>query len=250
MTSDTEIIGQTFPTIIFTLSAPIQVAIVLYLLYRQIEWLCFVPIGVMFVIMPISGLLGAKMYYYFEASQKARDERIKAVNELTYAIRIVKFYTWEKAFEKKIAELRREELSLLRSVYMWATAMYGILLTAPDMSTAVTFILYGLFNQPEISVLFTSLNLLDQVIIFLPSPSTLHLSSFTLHSFTLPSSLPRPLLPSLHPISVSCTFIPVLPRPSPSPHHCLVKRMSNSQYSFVWRLSYSPRRLRISHNFW
>jgi hypothetical protein len=62
------------------------------------------------------------------------------------------------------AKLRKKELSRLRSVYMWATALYGILSIAPDLSTAITFIIYGLlYPVPDISVLFTSLNLLDQV---------------------------------------------------------------------------------------
>eukprot|EP01127_Copromyxa_protea_P009587 TRINITY_DN2277_c0_g1_i1.p1 TRINITY_DN2277_c0_g1~~TRINITY_DN2277_c0_g1_i1.p1 ORF type:complete len:1277 (+),score=324.69 TRINITY_DN2277_c0_g1_i1:241-3831(+) len=164
MTSDTEIIGRNMPTIIFSISAPIQVAAILYLLYQQIEYLCFVPVGVIVLVIPITGVFGIKVYQYFEESQKSRDARIKAVNELTYAIRIVKFYAWEKAFEEKISKLREVELDALRSVYLWATAMYGLLSIAPDLATAVTFVLYGIINPiPDISVLFTSLNLLDQL---------------------------------------------------------------------------------------
>lgn len=62
MTSDTELVGQTLPMMIFSVSAPIQVAVILYLLYRQIQYLCFVPIGVLFVVIPIAALLGAKVF--------------------------------------------------------------------------------------------------------------------------------------------------------------------------------------------
>jgi len=93
MTSDTEIIGQSLPTVSFTVTSPIQLAILLYLLYRQIGFLCFVPVGLLVIVIPLSGFFGVKLYGHFEASQKARDARVKLVNELTYSIRIIKFYT-------------------------------------------------------------------------------------------------------------------------------------------------------------
>jgi ATP-binding cassette subfamily C (CFTR/MRP) protein 10 len=43
------------------------------------------------------------MYSFFGEAQAARDSRVKLVNELVFAIRVVKFYAWEKAFEEKIS---------------------------------------------------------------------------------------------------------------------------------------------------
>jgi hypothetical protein len=63
MTSDTELIGNTLPTFIFAISTPIQMAIVLYLLYQQIGVLSFVSVGLLILIMPIAAVFGIKVIF-------------------------------------------------------------------------------------------------------------------------------------------------------------------------------------------
>jgi ATP-binding cassette subfamily C (CFTR/MRP) protein 10 len=80
-------------------------------------------------------------------------------------IRVIKFYSWEKFFLKKIDLVREKEITQLRAkkyldagcVYFWATT--------PILMSVLTFITYAqLGNTLTASKVFTSLALFNMLI--------------------------------------------------------------------------------------
>ena len=47
---------------------------------------------------------------------EARDERTALMNEILAGIRMLKFMAWERSFQKKVLDVRKNELSWQRSV--------------------------------------------------------------------------------------------------------------------------------------
>lgn len=141
MTSDTEVISNSLPLIAYSITTPVQLCIVLYLLWGQIGPFCFVPIGVLLFVMPFAACLGAKvqtlhrsftlrhwvlclelileMYGLYDECQAAKDGRIKLVSELVSSIRVVKFYAWEEAFLKKIGPLSQSLHHCPSELILW-----------------------------------------------------------------------------------------------------------------------------------
>eukprot|EP01084_Bolivina_argentea_P028757 53399_1 len=116
---DVRKIRDVFPYCWMLISAPWQITLAVYLLYQQIGWSVFIGIAAnVIVLTPIQVGIGIKARTIQQQVQKVKDKRIKVVNEVFGSMKIVKMYGWEKSFGHKIAEIRREELKLLKC-YIW-----------------------------------------------------------------------------------------------------------------------------------
>ncbi|XP_049850714.1 ABC transporter C family member 8-like [Schistocerca gregaria] len=157
MSTDSQLILDTFPQFIFGAVAPIQLAITLGILYSYIGLYSLVPLGVLIsVLIPfvcVSKFVPRARY----ASQKAADIRIKLVNEFIMAIRIVKYYAWEKPFLSKIDQARESEIKSLRWAAQLRAILISMLLSFPVLCLSVTLFLYTFsITDPDISLIFTS----------------------------------------------------------------------------------------------
>ncbi|KFM64287.1 ABC transporter C family member 13, partial [Stegodyphus mimosarum] len=96
---------------------------------------------------------------------KAKDKRIKLMNEILYGIRTIKMNTWESIFYEKLKAARHEEVKFLKKrkyldalcVYFWATT--------PVVMSFLTFTVYtSLGHTLTASKVFTSIALFNVLI--------------------------------------------------------------------------------------
>ncbi|GFU20326.1 multidrug resistance-associated protein 7 [Nephila pilipes] len=146
-------------------SLPLQVIIALVLLYQQLHY-CFI-IGVLFMILiiPINQVVAKKIACFSTLMMKAKDKRIKIMNEIISGIRIIKMNTWEKIFCKKLEGIRYEEVKYLKKrkyldalcVYFWATT--------PVLISFLTFTVFALLGYKLTAAkVFTSIALFNILI--------------------------------------------------------------------------------------
>lgn len=83
-----------------------QLVVVLALLYQLLYGYAFAGFAVLALLLPLNGWAVAGM-------QKARaemivktDTRTRLLNEVLQAIKVVKFYAWERSFQKRIDDAR------------------------------------------------------------------------------------------------------------------------------------------------
>ncbi|KAG1223958.1 hypothetical protein G6F68_020216 [Rhizopus microsporus] len=91
----------------------------------------------------------------------ATDKRLKLMNELLSAIRIVKFFAWESEFKKRIIKARDDELSAIRSrlmMFMWILNAWFVI---PIAIMVTVFYVYTESNSLNASVAFTALALFN-----------------------------------------------------------------------------------------
>lgn len=86
---------------------------------------------------------------------------------------MIKNYAWERAFEKKVTEIRDKELIILKQLaYIVAIGFTVALMAAPTMQPVVIFYTYvRLGNQLDAAKIFTSIslfNLMQMPFAFLP----------------------------------------------------------------------------------
>lgn len=112
------VLPQTFLFIM----TPLQLIAIMVLLWRQIGPYSLISLGFLIIVMPFAGLAGKKMFGLFGERQAASDVRVKLITELVQAIRIVKYYAWEKPMGDNIEKARKHELHMLRRVFNWAGA--------------------------------------------------------------------------------------------------------------------------------
>ncbi|OWK61874.1 Multidrug resistance-associated protein 1 [Lonchura striata] len=100
-------------------SAPLQVILALYLLWRV-------------------------------AQMKSKDNRIKLMNEILNGIKVLKLYAWELAFREKVLEIRQKELKVLKkSAYLAAMATFTWV-CAPFLVALSTFAVYVMIDKNNI----------------------------------------------------------------------------------------------------
>jgi len=146
-------------------SLPFQVAVSLYLLYRQLG-LSFLA-GLVFAILliPVNRWIAIKIGSLSTTMMEHKDARVKLISEMLSGMRVLKLQAWEGVFNTKVDNIREKELTSLRGrkyldalcVYFWATT--------PVLISILTFTTYALLgHRLTAAKVFTSLALFNMLI--------------------------------------------------------------------------------------
>ncbi len=85
----------------FSICAPFQIAVCLFLIYQQVGASTFVGLGYTIITTPIIGFIFGVIGRMRQQKMRFTDARVKMMNEVLAGIRIIKYYAWEKAFVLK-----------------------------------------------------------------------------------------------------------------------------------------------------
>ncbi|XP_076255885.1 ATP-binding cassette sub-family C member 4-like isoform X1 [Rhynchophorus ferrugineus] len=111
--------------------APIELFVILYLLYTNVGWTGLPGVGILLCFIPFQMWMGKKTSLYRLRTAIKTDERIRVMNEIISGIQVIKMYTWEKPFAHIVEVIRRSEMSEIRknSVIKALTMSLNIFLT-------------------------------------------------------------------------------------------------------------------------
>lgn len=115
----------------------------------------------MILLQPLTYLLGKKFQRAHQRCMSFTDKRIKLMNELLNAIRIVKFFAWEEEFKTRIVETRDQELKAIRSrlyMFMYISVTYFMI---PITIMITVFFVYTRSNTLTASTAFTGVALFN-----------------------------------------------------------------------------------------
>jgi ABC-type multidrug transport system fused ATPase/permease subunit len=115
-------------------SGPFQIALALYFLYQELGPSLFAGVSFMLIMIPLNTWLANLDARYEKEQMENKDRRMKFIDEALNGIKILKFYAWEKIFDKKITEVRDKELAVLKSLgvvnafqsFAWACAPFFV----------------------------------------------------------------------------------------------------------------------------
>ncbi len=87
--------------------APLQSALILFILWDHLQWACLAGVGVLLLLIPFQGVMGRLFQSVRRKTAQLTDHRIRIMNEVITGMRVIKMYTWEKAFAQ-LVELARK----------------------------------------------------------------------------------------------------------------------------------------------
>ena len=153
--------------------APFQIGVSLYLIYLQVGPATFVGLGLMVILTPMSGFIFSSMNTLRKKKMSFTDVRVKLMNEVLSGIRVIKYYAWEKAFNKKISDIRLEELHILKLIaYIVAVGFTLVMFSAPIVQPILIFYTYvKTGHRLDAATAFTTIalfNLMQLPFAFLP----------------------------------------------------------------------------------
>ncbi|KAJ2781309.1 hypothetical protein GGI15_003253 [Coemansia interrupta] len=128
-------------------SAPLQIVLALFLLYRTIGWSMLAGVAVMLVSIPASTHLSRIMRKMNKLLMGHRDKRMKMMDEVLSGIKIIKLYAWESSFIRRISDVRnRLELATIKR-YGFLQAIFSFVMTLVPF--AVSFSTFGLYSLAD-----------------------------------------------------------------------------------------------------
>lgn len=126
-------------------------AAALFMTIQSTIWLWFfvgpsslTMIGVTLVILPITGLLSRIGDRLQGALMALKDDRLMYTNEALGNIRILKFYTWEVPFMKRILDIREKEVTTIKLYAIVSATMRLFWFTLPFAQSLGIFTVYML----------------------------------------------------------------------------------------------------------
>ncbi|KAF9437497.1 hypothetical protein BGZ76_000493 [Entomortierella beljakovae] len=121
---------------------PLQITLAITLLYRILGWPALAGVVTMACFVPFNLYLTRRVEKIQDELMKATDKRSELMNELLQAIRIIKFFSWERNFYAKVDKAREHELGRLRSRYNWWIFGTAVWFGTPVLVTIATFFTY------------------------------------------------------------------------------------------------------------
>lgn len=134
------------------------------LLWQQLGPASVAGVVIMILIMPLNGVIATKMRSIQMKLLKAKDKRIKMINEVLTGIKVLKLYAWENSFMEQIKKYRQGEIArLLKSAYYMAGMVFSFS-CAPfvvSLGSFATFLLISEDNVLDANKAFVSLSLFN-----------------------------------------------------------------------------------------
>ncbi|KAJ8321375.1 hypothetical protein KUTeg_001057 [Tegillarca granosa] len=102
--------------LLYCLSVPFRLSLGLFLLWNIFGTVVLAGISVILLLFPLNMIL---LHYDLKLNRELmehRDKRCKILGEVINGIKVIKLYTWELSFLKKISEIRNKELRVGRKI--------------------------------------------------------------------------------------------------------------------------------------
>lgn len=171
MSTDAQIILDTFPNFMIGVASPIQMGVTFGLLAREIGVFCLIPLAILLLALPIIIGFGKYLPTVRMQVQRAAGIRIKLTTEFISAIRIVKYYAWEKPFLQKIDEAREVEIGFLKKVAIINAVLLSSLIALPTLAMGFTIFFYSIRHNFTLGSIFSAIAYLAYLrfpFVFLP----------------------------------------------------------------------------------
>ncbi|KAG0325322.1 Multidrug resistance-associated protein 1 [Dissophora globulifera] len=149
MSVDAERISQAVLYLPQIFTAPFEVAIGMYLLYRQLGPSAFTGLGVVVLVIPIQGLVARVLMKAKDKKLEAMDGRIRLLTDVLSGIRAVKLYSWERSFSEKVNVYRKLELKSLQQIGVTVAIMMIMYSSMPSLMSLLSFVVYALAGGPN-----------------------------------------------------------------------------------------------------
>lgn len=143
LSTDCARIDRTLKEIHTIHAAPIVIIVGFALMINTIGVSALASLAVIFVSIPLSGVIMSQAAKIRKRTNAITDERVKLTQEVISGIRVVKYLGWESAMTDRILKLRTAELKGIRAV-LWTWVIVGVLSMAiPILSAFAMFLTYS-----------------------------------------------------------------------------------------------------------
>ncbi|NUN06063.1 MAG: ATP-binding cassette domain-containing protein [Bdellovibrio sp.] len=160
MSSDSESVSDFSFIIADLVMSLFLISGVVVMLFYYIGWSALAALLVLFTLAPLTNIVAKKFTHLDEEMMKHRDRRVNLMTQALNAIRVVKYFAWEKSVSKEVTEVREKELNSRRRLAR-AEVISGLGYAA--VSTVVLFVALATHalrgEKLDAAIIFTCISL-------------------------------------------------------------------------------------------
>ncbi|RCI05063.1 hypothetical protein CU098_008718 [Rhizopus stolonifer] len=112
---DSQKMGELTAYIFYIYCFPLQTTLCIWSLYRLLGIASLYGVVIMLLSQPLTYYLSSRFQRLHQRVMTCTDRRIRIMNELLGAIRIVKFFSWESQLRQRLVDARDDELKAIKS---------------------------------------------------------------------------------------------------------------------------------------
>ena len=130
--------------------------------------------GVIFISLPITGIISSFSRKLQLQQMKNKDKRIKLLNEVLNGIKVIKMYGWEHSFIQQNLEIRDKEIKALQKIAWFFAIVIFFSNSLPFLFGLSAFTVYIFMDESQVLepqkafVVLSYLHLLRFPLLFLP----------------------------------------------------------------------------------
>ncbi|CAG8457297.1 10170_t:CDS:10, partial [Acaulospora morrowiae] len=163
MSVDLQKVSEISAYVFYGYCYPLQIIITISYLYSLLGVSALTGVVAIILTYPLPALLNQRFQTIQKRLMAATDNRMGVMNELLQAIRIIKFFAWEKQFRDKVISARENELKEIKSRLMQWIYIGNVWMILPLIVMLAVFMTYTkiLGNDLTAPVAFTALALFN-----------------------------------------------------------------------------------------
>jgi ATP-binding cassette, subfamily C (CFTR/MRP), member 4 len=148
--------------------APLECAVILWLLYRELGPSTFAGMGALLVVTVVQSLFSKSFGTLRGKTAVVTDARVKATAQVVVGIRVLKMQGWESAFKNSLFKIREKEVALVRiasvlrginealftiaPIIVGATCFFVFVAGGGELTPRIVFVTLSLFSFLQIEV--------------------------------------------------------------------------------------------------
>lgn len=148
--------------------APLECAVILWLLYRELGPSTFAGMGALLLVTVVQSLFSRSFGTLRGKTAVVTDARVKATAQVVVGIRVLKMQGWESAFANSLFKIREKEVALVRvasvlrgvnealftiaPIIVGATCFFVFVASGGTLTPRIVFVTLSLFSFLQIEV--------------------------------------------------------------------------------------------------
>ncbi|KAI3658482.1 hypothetical protein MP638_001908 [Amoeboaphelidium occidentale] len=146
----------------FLWSAFIESAAIIIISFLEIGISAIPALGFVILLLPLQMYLASKTSNANREQTATTTERVHIMSEILTAIKLIKFYAWEKPFRAKIDKIREKEIDCIYTAMMIKTLNFAIVFSVPVLIAVCSLAMYvSLGNTLQASTVFAVLSVFN-----------------------------------------------------------------------------------------
>jgi len=144
----------------FAITFPIPVIISITLLIVNIGVSALAGIAIFIISITIIGGAAGSLMKMRKGANQFTDQRVGLMREILQSMKMIKFYSWEDAYEKNVTEKRNREVSIIFKMQTIRNFLMAFAITLPTFTSMVAFlVMYGVTKNNGPGDIFSSVSL-------------------------------------------------------------------------------------------